>query len=481
MRQRPCGPARTGPARAGWIGLLVVGATGCPTPDPIEACDYATLQDAVDQAPDFARVRICAGVHDQAIVVTRPLEVFGASTGGTVLAGGGAAAIATVIGTRGPVTIRDLTLRPPTGSSATIAGLEIDDSGRIEIDDLVVDFAGAVVPPAPGTPAAGLPVLPGYVGIDVASSDVAIHGVTLDTIGPAASFSTGVRVRGLGAVELDGVHIDGVAGAGIESTDADVTVRDSLVEHTLTGISVLAGDLAVAHTTIDAAQEDGLAITGGYLRADRVTITAPGRHGVLAAGGIADLDTTEIDAGEDGIHVTFGGVTAEACTIADPRAAGLHVHDAGFVIFHAGVVLRAPVGVWLDDVAAYATLRDSDVTGATDRGVLLHDGQLAIAGGTISGSASHGIWADGGSGFIDGTTVIGSGGDGVVATGTAELSATNMNLLDNAGYGLSCDGGTTGTTSHVALLACTGIFDGNGVGAWHLFNGCQALYECIAL
>lgn len=461
--------------------LLLWCASGCLPQNPIHACDYATIQQAIDLAPSGWRVQICDGVHDESVTLTKPIELYGTSPDKTVLTGGGAAAIATVRATTGPVSLRRLTLRPAAGLSATTAGVQVDSSQQVSLSELTVDFQGVVpLPPQtqsiPGAP----PVYPGIIGIDLTSSGVTIQGAILRAIGPDQSFSTGVRVRGIGVVSMDHLEIDQVAGPGIESTDADVRITSSLIQRSVTdGVSVLAGNLALVDSTIASVQQDALSIGGGYLRTERLTITAPGRYGVQAAGGVADLDTTTITGAGEGIHATLGGVTAAACTISYSRTTGIHVHDSGFVIYNQGVVSGGPLGVLLDYPDAYLTLRDTRILQAQDRGLLLRDGQLAMSGGSIEKSGKQGVWAEGGSGLLDAVTVDRSGADGIVATGTADLSVTNMTITNNAGYGLSCDGGTMGTQSLVSLMACTGNFAGNATGRWRLFNGCQSMYLCI--
>lgn len=426
-------------------------------------------------------MQICDGIHNESVTLTKPLELYGTSPDKTVLTGGGAAAIATVRATTGPVSLRRLTLRPAAGLSTTTIGVQVDNSQQVSLSELTVDFQGVVpLPPetqsAPGDP----PVFAGILGMDLTSSGVTIQGATLRAIGPDKSFSVGVRVRGVGVVLMDHLDIDQVAGPGIESTDAEVRVTNSLIQRSVTdGVSVLAGNLALIDSALTSVQQDALSIGGGYLRTERLTITAPGRYGVQAAGGVADLDTTAITGAGEGIHATLGGVTAANCTIADSRIAGIRVHDSGFVIYNQGLVSGGPLGAWLDYPDAYLTLKDTRILKAQDRGLLLHDGQLAMSGGRIDKSGKQGVWAEGGSGLLDAVTVDASGADGIVATGTTDLSVTNMTITNNAGYGLSCDGGTMGSQSLVSLMACTGNFAGNATGRWRLFNGCQSMYLCI--
>jgi hypothetical protein len=76
-------------------------------------------------------------------------------------------------------------------------------------------------------------------------------------------------------------------------------------------------------------------------------------------------------------------------------------------------------------------------------------------------------------------TVKDSTADGVLLSGSAEATLAQVTVTGSGGWGVVCDGGSTGGMSSVALDACIGHFAGNTQGATHLINGCETLYMCI--
>lgn len=461
----------------GVLCLSMLGGCGDDPADPIHACDYPSIQAALDDAPDGWRVLICDGVHDQAVTITRPVNLFGESRNGTVLTGGGALTIATIRNAPGHVFFHDLTLEPPAGASSTSTALSIVDSPQVTLAQLDVDLEGVPTPGLADPPAFG-----GLIGIDVATAGVELQHSAIRNVGFADHSSIGLRVRGLSTVQVSELAIDGTGGPAVLVSDAQVNIERSTIRRGNTdGVGVLSGDVRLADTTLEAIIADGVSVTGGYLRTSGVQVKAALRYGVLAAGGVLDLNKTRIEDAGEGIHTTFGLVAASECVIQNAREFGLYVHDSGVISFENGTVEGGEVGAFLDFADAYLTLSGTSIKQPRGRGVYVHDGQFLMTGGSIEESGGEGVWGEGGSMLLDAVTVSDSGAHGVVVTGATHAALSTITTTGNNGWGVLCDGGGIGAESSAQLEVCTGSFDDNDLGPFHLFNNCQILYLCIQL
>lgn len=473
-------------ASIAFILLSMIGCNDSKPPNLLNACAYKSIQAAIDAAPPGGRVRICNGVHNEAVTIHKPLTLMGASRNGTVLTGGGVPAIVTIEGVAGSVVIQQLTLRPPSGSSATRTAVHVAASRNVTLSDLSVDFHGVVTPSGPNvvpSPSGDTaPIFNGFIGVDIETSTVELMASTIQSVGPHDYVSSGVRIRGLSKVHLKQVEVDHSGGCAIQSSDSDVLIEQSTIRHSVTdGVNVLSGFVQLFDSTIDAVERDGLVISGGFLRSNRVSITAPLRYGALAAGGLLELNQTRIENASEGIHDTFGGVVASGSVIQNVRGFGIYAHDSGFIVYDKGYLIGGSEGAFLDFQDAYITLLNTIITNTKGRGVDLRDGQLLMSGGSIVKASQQGVWAEGGELFLDAVTVEDSGADGTVLTGITDASLANVTVQNNAGWGVLCDGGTKGLQSKVKLEVCSGHFRGNAQGQTHLFNGCQILYTCINL
>jgi hypothetical protein len=326
------------------------------------------------------------------------------------------------------------------------------------------------------------PVLDGFFGVDVETSTVKLKDSAIESVGPHDYMNSGVRVRGLSTVHIEQVEVDRIGGPAIQSSDSDVFIDRSIIRRSITdGINVLSGFVQVSDSTIDAVEQDGLVISGGYLRSNRISIMGPLRYGVLAAGGLVELTRTQVKEAGEGIHATLGGVVASESIIENARDFGLYAHDSGFIVYDKGSVVGGGVGVFLDFNDAYVTLLNTDIRGTKGRGLDLRNGQLLMSGGTIKMTGQEGVWGENGSLLLDGVTIEHSGADGVVLTGVTDASLANVIVRNNAGSGVVCNGGTKGLQARVKLEACTGRFNGNVLGETRLFNGCEILSRCLNL
>jgi hypothetical protein len=474
MRHEPASPAPSSLVGA----LCVLLASGCvDVRDPILACEHASIQDALNRAPDGGRVLVCDGIHDEALTIRRPVTLLGESRDGTVITGGGGPAIATVHDVAGLVSLETLTLRPPEGTGATTTGLAIVDSPRVTLAQLDVDFAG-VVSPRPSPP----PDFTGLIGIDVATSNVELRQIAIRDVGASDVFSVGLRVRGLATVRASELALDGFGGPGVLVSGAQVELERSTIRRGNTdGVEVLSGELQLLDTTIEMVNADGLSASGGYLFAGRVQVRAAQRYGLQASGGVIELVETLIEDSGEGIHSTFGLVAASECVIRNSRELGLYGSDAGVISFARGRVEGGETGVLLDYADAYVTLSDTTIRQTGGRGVHVEDGQFLMSGGRIEDAGREGVFAEGGGVLLDAVDVSGGGADGVVVTGTTNASLAAITSRDNAGWGVLCDGGGVGMASRAHLEVCTGYFDDNALGRFHLFNNCQILYTCLPL
>ena len=472
--------SRTGAKTLLAIGLSIafIGqAASCGLPNPLMACQYPSIQAALDDAPADWQVFICAGTHEEALKIQKKVRIFGDTQNGTVLTGGGAESIVEIANAPALVRLEGLTLKPPAGSTATRTGVAVSDSGAVVLTGLTIDFRGVGGLADSST----LPKFKGYIGVDIDTAAVTLANSTIESIGPADFVSPGLRVHGSSRLVLDSVELNNSGGPAILASDSEVEINRSTIRRSVTdGLAVLSGNVHVTNTTIDGVGRDGISVSNGYLHGEQLVINAPLRDGVVASGGLVDLSQTQITGSGDGIHATFGAVTAFGCTITDARDHGLYAHDSGFIIYNDGLISGGGSGVLLDYLDAYITLSNSRITNPSGRGIEMHNGQLLVSGGSIERAGQEGLFADGGELQLDLMTIALGRGDGVLLRGTAKAGLGQVKVLSNGGFGIQCDGGFPGNTnSSVQLNACTGHFSGNTAGETHLFNGCQLLYLCI--
>jgi SpoVK/Ycf46/Vps4 family AAA+-type ATPase len=149
----------------------------------------------------------------------------------------------------------------------------------------------------------------------------------------------------------------------------------------------------------------------------RVTVLAPGRHGLEFAGD--------------------GRGRLEYCTV--ERASGNAVHIGAGAVVHLGdCVLRAPGdAALLVGSGGEAAVQDCEIHDSGASGVAVQDGgQLTLTRARINGSGAHGVLLSGGRASLDGCEIHGSLGDGIRVDTAEPVSVLGCAVRENRGAGL---------------------------------------------
>jgi hypothetical protein len=435
--------AGAGATRAG-AGSLCVGSTpGC----------YATIQTALEAAPDGATIRILAGTFTGGIMIQKDVRLKGAGAGSTVISGGG------------PV----VTVGVPGGAAeptVSISGVTITGG----INTATLALGGGVYVPASSS---GL-------GATVTIADTVITG---NRAAPAAvapgcdshpfAGASGGGIDNAGTMILTNVSVTGNQAASDLTSDADgggimnefsavLTIRDSVVSGNLARVAVPNGrfaagggiftrkgsTLTVEATKVDAnavdyttsvpsddrcsgfAQAGGIKIGGdettkvtvhgSSVSRNVVTATSPTVDVVAFAGGIDNDGTLTLNESTlNGNRVTATGTDASVdagaieiegpATIANTRLTGNAVTAAattGTALAQAGALFTAADQlVTLSDsiVSGNLVSSASSTAASVEGGGILNAGLLELRGtqvreniGSATGSAGTaqggGVW-----------------------------------------------------------------------------------------
>lgn len=374
---------------------------------------YATIQAAVDNAPDGAAVLVAAGLYQEAVSIERTVTLRGAA--GARL---GLAAYSVNISVRGLSTV-----------------------ARIE-DLTVAGGAGA--------------------GVLVSRAEAHISNVQILGGATADPFSQGIGVAVLdGAkVELEGCTISGGSGPGVVARGSDLRITDSVIEgndgggvlvewapnqvildglvarnNRGFGVGIMSTRAVIARSDISETlgQGDGVVVaTGGGQGASEVVIGGP--EACLAVGAALgdDCGNTMDDNLRFGIFVD---------TPASGSIVGNRVHENG----------RG--GIWLQNGSGEDTFRvaKNDIAANTATGVGVTDGvraeirdnQISTTRAAIGQGAQFGDGVAvlaGASALVVGNTIRGSDRAGVFLSHVGQQTDVRLNILLDNGVDIMVQG-----------------------------------------
>jgi hypothetical protein len=338
---------------------------------------YATIQDAVDAAPDGATVRICEGTYFENIVVDSDVILEGAGAHRTILDGGEDGSVVRVDGRRVQLALRGLTLQHGTGTTIDAwyctnhpcgGAIEAYVANSLAVEDCVIRENTAYSGGGIFGPESGSTTISGSVIRDNECTDGAGGG--------AALFEDGTGTLAISDSEIrDNTCALGSGGGGLALASGDynksgaASIVDSVIDGNVAGgsgdLSVWGGggihteliDLTLEATTISnntaVWQGGGIDFWGTVVADDDTVIT---RNVAEAGGGVSGGSTWSGGRIErnDAVY-SGGGVYAAESTVEfrDVAIAGNHSGDwAGGILIPNG-----------------ATLLDSSVTDNTVDGV----------------------------------------------------------------------------------------------------------------
>jgi hypothetical protein len=256
----------------------------------------------------------------------------------------------------------------------------------------------------------------GASALSFAAADVVVRDSTLSGAG-----SRGIEAVG-GTVELSGVKIVGAGGDGIH-TEGSILKAERLSVSTVggDGIEVIAGALDLQDAKISGCEGHGLVATfcEGGVRATHVE-TVKGSAMVSTHAKLALTSLKLQGAARNGFEVVGGEVTASGLHIQTYVRNGLLV-DAGAYLNCSTCVLLG--GIEGARVAGGSLLRmtDSRIQGPVNYGISLRDESFA---------------------FVKSTEINGAGTGLFVQEEYAQLTATQVAVVDSVSWGVLVNAGT---------------------------------------
>jgi hypothetical protein len=404
---------------------------------------YASLQDALDAAPDEGTIRLCDGELTESVEITRPVTLVGRGSERSLLVGSGGTA---------------LTIR---GSGVTLTDLQI--SGGVHVEEAVdVLFDGIRIT---GTDVTALSVTRAEVQVLESlfvggSPAIAFDDGALEVRDSILQDQTLYAIRvTTGTASFYGGEIrDTVDGNGIDATGGDLLV-DGVAFQGVAEDGIVATDasLQVYNTTMVGGTRGIVAVRPTRFEVGAVAVTDASRTGILVRDGI-DVDLSRVTIASDPTVVVVPSshgawsVDRSASTGLFLEGEDLQVWDTTIVGYAgAGAVLEGlggspvadlidlvlednrRVGLWLtgldtdaSNLEATGTTGDTTATAyCADRFRMSWDAAVVVDGGALS-------WVDGG---ISATETA-----GLVAV-NAVVGLQNLTLSDNDCADVFMDGG----------------------------------------
>lgn len=426
-------------------------ADGCITVDG--AGGYALIADALTVADEGSTIQLCAGTYNEAIAVTKAVTLIGAE-GVIVEAPANEVPLTVTAG----ATVSNLVLR------STRAGVRIEDAAAPTLENITVETAASW-------------------GVSIATStDVTLRGITL--VEPEGG---GMEVRG-SSVDLEGGSLAMPVGFAFDLKNSDVRIADTVVDGVVMltddvtdGIGVMLDGGSLVLEGVEFLNVPGIGVQGdgSSITARATTFTAPGYLAIFAFG--TDLD-------------------AEDLTITDPLLQGIYVEGSAARLVRTSITTTPEASCdlayadwgtngnpWCGGLLVASDtidMEDVSISGFNNYGALLQPSNEALAalnwtGGTVSNVGRWGTRILNATGSIDGVTVTGTRepelddpcnvGDiilvssAMLTAGSADLALTELDLSDNAGFGIMAVQGTHAVSgSTFARNQCSGIFEFQG-------------------
>lgn len=394
--------------------VLFVRAPGQPSSaapaDGSERRPFASIADALRDAPSGALLRLEAGIYQERLVVKRPVVLLGRGPGRTRIFGGEQGPLIEVAGAdhvelRGlaleqgrvglllapgsRVRLEDVALRGFSqagvigkGASLTVRGSEVLDIGQgragrgleltggtLDVRSMVLRGAGRRAFILRGTRAVLADVDAAWSPVSalqaVDGADVRVVRGRFEHLGGAALYAGGARLS------VEGAIIAGNEYAVIGFRGAEVTVSDSEL-----------GDHQVA----------AVALVGSRGTVQRCHITRGGSDGAIAitngSGLVSLLDNRIQEPGPMGLHITDSTVSARGNTITGARLD--RQEEAGDAVFAINSqlsldqnVLRGNAGSGVAMMASGLQLTGNGLIGNGRAGLLLLNRSTASARGNL--------------------------------------------------------------------------------------------------
>jgi hypothetical protein len=374
--------------------------------DGTPAAPFGSIRDAIVAAPSDAVVAISKGTFDEAVVVTRPLTLWGACVAETVLA---------------PSTASDdtATIRLTTRAGATVRNLQITGP-RPGVHVLVRSSLEAVLVRAAS-------VVGISVGADLAATDLIVRdtGARSDRhVGYGLEVGGGAHLD-LSRAAFEGNRTVGVlaGGAGTELVATDFVVRETEPQESNRGLGDGLDLLGGVQAVVTRAALSGNRNVG-------ILIAEPGTH--LDATDLVVRDTQAQESDDDYGYALeiHGGAGADLTRTTFERN-----RSGGIILAQSGTRLAAEDLIVRETASRLGDGRNGD-------GIEVQDGAVAeLTRATFEGNATVGILVKGAGAQLTATDVV-----------VRETQARASD--DTFGCGLDIYGGATADLTRA-------VFDGN--------------------
>lgn len=404
-----CNPRASRPPVGVAPAILLVAPSRASASAPADGSaerPFATLEDAVRNAPAGALVRLDAGEFEGGIVLTRPIVLMG----------------------RGPGRTRVV----PRRSAPEAPVLSVQGADRVELRGLAIEGGGA-----------GISIEGGQGHL---LNDVALRGQT----------ETGLRGRGAG-ISIRGSEIvdvgGGTAGSGLDLTSGSLALRGSVLRRAgrrgivLRGTRAVLEDVDAAGCGLSALQAtDGsdVLVRGGSFADNGGTALYVGAARLA-------VDRARLEGNEYGV-VAFRGARAAVTgsTFLDHRIAAVaFVSASGSVrastIVHGGI----EGGVFALNTSAPVVIEDTHISEPGIFGVHLTNATAELRGNEVAFATrdrqhelGDGLYAIESTVSLQGNHFHGNQGNGVALT-RSKLVLRSSDLSGNGGAGLSLLDNTT--------------------------------------
>lgn len=413
----PCGAGTWGDIAVDATTVFVdASATG--QGDGSQAAPFATIAEALDVAPSDAVVAIAAGTYAEALVVPRPLVLWGVCPDlVSIVAPQDATAIEIGFGASGSV-VRSVAVGGGFGIELYGASDVLLD--RVRVHDTANEAIGASVSGSKlsrlvlrdslveNTRASGVIGWGAEIGIersvvrDVAPDDAGDYGRAVEISTGSASAASSLHVtRSL---------VERAAGVGILAFGVAVDIESSVVRDVVDGAPTGQTWRPCLHAAVDPNDDAAPALSVVASVLERCTIV-----GVDAAGGTLSLDRTVVrdvlgPQATVGLRVEDTAASCELSHSVVTGTAGIGVDTRGATCAMEGLVVRdiarwgdggfLNAGIAVEDVGGpqlpEATIRGSRIENVSYRGVVVRGATATLEGVAVRGVAD-----------IDGLTAIG--------------------------------------------------------------------------
>ncbi len=446
-----------------------------------EGGDFASVVEAVQQAPPGSEIIVKPGVYVGAIVIEKPLHLRGEGDHEAVIESKGDPALS-FGASMGVVT--NLVLRQVAEGAAPTVEVR---GRRFELEDCIIESSGGsgvkVVGAADPSVRRNVIRGGGENGIEVLDhaqgryeendvSDTAMPGIGIATTGTTTvrgnrvhqCRDAGVLLLAGGQALLEGNEIFDNAGPGIVAAEgANPIVRDNDVHGGQDAGIVVTDDSGgvFEHNDVFENTGAGISVTSGSaptVRGNRIHEQSDSGLVFMDAEGIVEDNEVWANQGP-GVSIQSGGAPSiRRNTIRDGKHAGVYVEEGQGVLENNAIHGNEGGGVVIAG-GADPLLRENQIYEGQTVGVYVNGGAGTLEGNEVFGNAGAGVWIEaGGTPTLTRNDIRDNGDGGVLVRDGSEATIEGNSIHGNTGVAVAI------TERANPVVAGNQIYEGNGPG-----------------